>query len=77
MRVEQDKSGYTLKISLPGIEKDRIQITKKGDELNIRIGNHRRNLVLPQALATLKTAGAEMENELLKINFEEEIVKKN
>lgn len=77
MRVEQGKSGYTLEISLPGVEKDRIQITKKGDELNIRIGNHRRNLVLPQALAALKTAGAEMENELLKINFEEENVKKN
>ena len=77
MRVEQGKSGYTLEISLPGVEKDRIQITKRGDELNIRIGNHRRNLVLPQALATLKTAGAEMENEQLKINFEEENVKKN
>lgn len=72
MRVEQAKNGYTLEISLPGIEKDQIQITKKGDELNIRIGNHRRNLVLPQALATLKTAGAEMENELLRIAFEEE-----
>lgn len=72
MRVEQVKNGYTLEISLPGIEKDRIQLTKKGDELNIRIGNHRRNLVLPQALATLKTAGAEMDNELLKITFEEE-----
>ena len=72
MRVEQVKHGYTLEILLPGIEKDQIEITKKGDELGVRIGNHRRNLVLPQALAALKTAGAEMENELLKINFVEE-----
>ena len=72
MKVEQVKHGYTLEILLPGIEKDQVQITKKGDELNVRIGNHRRNLVLPQALATLKTAGAEMDNELLRINFIEE-----
>lgn len=72
MRVEQVKHGYTLEILLPGIEKDQVQITKKGDELNVRIGNHRRNLVLPQALATLKTAGAEMGDELLKITFVEE-----
>ena len=72
MRVEQVKNGYTLDISLPGIQKDRIEISKKGDELNVRIGNHRRNIVLPQALATLKTAGAEMENELLRITFVEE-----
>lgn len=72
MRVEQVKNGYTLEVSLPGIEKDQIQISKKGDELNIRIGNHRRNLVLPQALATLKTVGAEMESELLRITFEGE-----
>ncbi|MBC8524146.1 MAG: TRC40/GET3/ArsA family transport-energizing ATPase [Chlorobium phaeobacteroides] len=76
MRVEQVKNGYTLEIALPGIQKDRIEISKKGDELNIRIGNHRRNLVLPQALATLKTAGAEMEDELLKISFEEINVRK-
>ncbi|NES00572.1 MAG: arsenic-transporting ATPase, partial [Symploca sp. SIO1B1] len=40
-----------------------------GDELNVRIGNHRRNLVLPQALATLQPSGAKMEEDYLKIGF--------
>jgi len=46
-----------------------VQLTKTGDELNIRIGNHRRNLVLPQTLAALQPAKAKMEDDHLKIHF--------
>ncbi len=74
-KVEQIKNGYQLQLFLPGIQKDQVQISKKGDELNVRIGNHRRNIVLPQALATLKTAGAEMDEEYLRIRFVEEAVR--
>jgi len=44
---------------LPGIPKDQIKLNKSGDELNIRIGNHRRNLVLPQAISRVATLGRE------------------
>jgi arsenite/tail-anchored protein-transporting ATPase len=60
---------YNLELYLPGIPKDKVQLNKTGDELNIRIGNHRRNLVLPQALAALQPAGAKMEADYLKIKF--------
>jgi arsenite/tail-anchored protein-transporting ATPase len=60
---------YNLELYLPGIPKDKVQLNKTGDELNIRIGNHRRNLVLPQALAALQPAGAKMEEDYLKIKF--------
>ncbi|MBW4574705.1 MAG: TRC40/GET3/ArsA family transport-energizing ATPase [Aphanothece sp. CMT-3BRIN-NPC111] len=69
MRVVQDKNQYSLELYLPGIPKDQVQLTKTGDELNIRIGNHRRNLVLPQALAALQPAGAKMEDDYLRIRF--------
>ena len=46
-------------------------IAVTGDELNIRIGNHRRNLVLPQALAALQPSGATMEDDYLKISFKD------
>lgn len=69
VKVVQDKNQYSLELYLPGIPKDKVQLTKTGDELNIRIGNHRRNLVLPQALATLQPAGAKMEEDYLKIRF--------
>jgi arsenite-transporting ATPase len=53
VRVVQEGSSYSLELYLPSMTKDQIQLNKTGDELNIRIGNHRRNLVLPHALAAL------------------------
>ncbi|MBR8829087.1 MAG: TRC40/GET3/ArsA family transport-energizing ATPase [Gomphosphaeria aponina SAG 52.96 = DSM 107014] len=69
IRIVQDAQDYSLELYLPGVPKENIQLNKTGDELNIRIGNHRRNLVLPQALAALKPAGAKMEEDYLKIRF--------
>jgi len=69
IRVIQDEGTYSLEIYLPGIPKDRVELSKASDELNIRIGNHRRNLVLPQALAALQPAGAKLEDDYLKIRF--------
>lgn len=69
LRVVQDQNQYSLEVYLPGIPKNQVELTKTGDELNIRIGNHRRNLVLPQALAALQPAGAKMEEDYLKIRF--------
>jgi len=69
LRVVQDKDQYSLEVYLPGIPKTQVELSKSGDELNIRIGNHRRNLVLPQALAALQPSGAKMEEDYLKIRF--------
>lgn len=69
MRVVQEQNQYSLEVYLPGIPKDKIELSKSADELNIRIGNHRRNLVLPQALAALQPAGAKIEEDYLKIRF--------
>jgi arsenite-transporting ATPase len=69
LKVLQEKDYYSLELYLPGIPKEQIQLNKTGDELNVRIGNHRRNLVLPQALAALKPSGAKMEEDYLKIRF--------
>jgi len=69
LRVVQEQQHYSLELYLPGIEKHQIELSKTGDELNIRIGNHRRNLVLPQALAALQPSGAKMEEDYLKIRF--------
>ncbi len=69
LRVVQEDQAYSLELYLPGIAKNQIELSKTGDELNVRIGNHRRNLVLPQALAALQPASARMEEDYLKIRF--------
>src|SRR6476469_1949364 len=73
LRVVQDQNQYSLEVYLPGIPKNQVELSKSGDELNIRIGNHRRNLVLPQALAALQPAGAKMEDDYLKIRFADSV----
>jgi arsenite-transporting ATPase len=73
VRIVQEGNNYSLQLYLPGIPKEQIQLNKTGDELNIRIGNHRRNLVLPQALAALQPTGAKMEEDYLKIKFAEAV----
>lgn len=69
LRVIQEQGQYSLEVYLPGIPKSQVELSKTADELNIRIGNHRRNLVLPQALAAMQPAGAKMEEDYLKIKF--------
>jgi arsenite/tail-anchored protein-transporting ATPase len=69
LKVIQEKGAYRLDLYLPGIPKSEVKLTKTGDELNIRIGNHRRNLVLPQSLAALQPSGAKMEDDYLQIRF--------
>lgn len=69
IKVVAVDGSYSLELYLPGITKDKVDLSKSGDELNITIGNHRRNLVLPQALAALNPSGAKMEDDYLKIRF--------
>ncbi len=73
LRMVQEQQHYSLELYLPGVAKSQIELSKTGDELNIRIGNHRRNLVLPQALAALQPTGARMEDDYLKIRFTGEV----
>jgi arsenite-transporting ATPase len=67
--IQSGDQQYSLELYLPGIPKSQVDLSKTGDELNVRIGNHRRNLVLPQALAALQPSGAKMEDDYLKISF--------
>lgn len=67
--VSSSNGQYLLDLYLPGIPKEQVELSKTGDELNIRIGNHRRNLVLPQSLAALQPSGAKMEADHLTIRF--------
>ncbi|MEN9259404.1 MAG: TRC40/GET3/ArsA family transport-energizing ATPase [Thermostichus sp. HHBFW_bins_43] len=69
MNVVTDNGQYRLDLYLPGIPKEQVELSKTGDELNIRIGNHRRNLVLPQTLAAMNPARAKMEEDYLRIHF--------
>jgi len=55
------------------VHKEDIHLTRSsGDELIVRIGNHKRNILLPHALATLEVQRATQEGDWLVITFQEE-----
>lgn len=67
--IEQSGEDFTLRLPLPLASKDQIDLMQTGDELVVQVGDYKRNLILPRALATLKVAGAKLENGELRIKF--------
>lgn len=62
---------YTLSLKLPFARREEIELVKRGDELVITIGNFRRDLILPRALALLEVERATLEDGVLVVRFTE------
>jgi arsenite-transporting ATPase len=60
---------YTLNVPLPFAEKEGIQLYRERDELTLRVGNQRRNFVLPRALWELEATEARFTGDQLRISF--------
>ena len=62
--------GYMLSVPLPFAQKSDMDIYRSRDELTLRVGPYRRNIVLPFALWDLEIADAKFEQSTLNIHFE-------
>jgi arsenite/tail-anchored protein-transporting ATPase len=67
--IEPNGTGFILRMPLPLASKDQIDLLQTGDELVVQVGDYKRNIILPRALATLQVAGAKLESGELRINF--------
>lgn len=68
--IEQDEAGnYTLLVPLPFAEKDDLDLYRSRDEITLRVGPYRRNIVLPYALWDLEIADAKFDESRLRIRF--------
>ena len=74
MRVERaaDGSSYVLSLTLPFADKDDLEVSRKHDELFVRVGPYRRALLLPDSLRRRTVTGARFEGDRLAITFSEE-----
>jgi arsenite-transporting ATPase len=63
------QGGYTLSLPLPFADKKDVELYRDKDELTIRVGNQRRNFVLPRALWDLVAKEARFSGDTLKISF--------
>lgn len=68
--LEKVQEKYCLKIALPFVDKQELELEQKGEELALTIKNERRNLILPPKLREYEVAGAKYEDDVLKIEFE-------
>lgn len=63
------EGGYVLSVPLPFADKDDMDLYRSRDELTLRVGPYRRNIVLPYALWDLEIADAKFIDATLNIRF--------
>jgi arsenite-transporting ATPase len=69
IEVKKEGKGYALYIRLPFVEKDRIQVWTRGDELVVQVDNQKRHLMLPRTLASRRLLGAAFTEQRLRVAF--------
>ncbi len=69
MDIQKTERGFDVFLYLPFVHKTEIDLLKNGDELIIKVGNFKRNILLPQTLANYSVSGAKFEADKLKISF--------
>jgi arsenite/tail-anchored protein-transporting ATPase len=71
IRVRKRGPYYVLAMRLPFADREDLDVHRKGDELYVRVGSYKRNLVLPHALQRLDIRQARFVEEGLEIRFAE------
>ena len=70
--IVKNGDGYDIVFHLPLAQKRNVDLSKKGAELLVKVGNYRRSILLPDALARLPAAGASFEEGSLKVRLKDE-----
>ena len=65
-----DGTSAELRLRVPFVEKAEIDLKKIGLELVVRVGAHKRNIVLPSSLAAFRPREAKLEDGALHVRFE-------
>lgn len=74
MAVERVEDGYDLRLALPLADPAEVDLRRKGDDLVVTVGSHRRVLSLPVALRKCTISGANFEAGDLVVRFDSELV---
>src|SRR3989441_2915440 len=69
LRVRKRAGAYVLSIRLPFVERVDLNVFRKADELFVRIGSYKRNVILPQVLQRLEIQEAQFVEDRLEGRF--------
>jgi arsenite-transporting ATPase len=72
IRVRKRGTGYVLTMRLPFVNRDEMDIHRRGEELFVRVGPYKRNLILPQTLKRMVVREANFAGDHLEILFARE-----
>ncbi len=65
-----DNGSATLRLPIPFVEKADIDLKKIGLEVVVRVGDQKRTIILPQAMAGYRPSAARFERGALNVTFE-------
>jgi arsenite-transporting ATPase len=71
LEVKKEGRGYALYLKLPFVDKERIQVYTRADELVVQVDNQRRHVILPRTLALRPVGRATYEEGRLRVAFGE------
>ncbi len=72
IRVRRRAGAYVLSLRLPFVSREDMDVYRRGDELFVRVGSYKRNLILPATLQRLDIRGANFVGDHLEIAFASE-----
>jgi arsenite-transporting ATPase len=70
--IDRDGDDYVLALRVPFVDKAEVELSRHNDSLYVSIGNYRREISLPRALARRTVMGAKVENGQLRVRFSDE-----
>ncbi|MBS3820089.1 ArsA family ATPase [bacterium] len=73
INIEKSNGGFNLSIYLPFLEKKDLDVYQSGEELFIKAGHYKRNILLPRTLLNYKIQKAQFENQYLNIRFRSQV----
>ncbi len=69
LKVQRQGSSYVLTIALPFADRDDVELSRRDDELLVRVGPYRRAIVLPDSLKRRRVADAKLRAGRLTVVF--------
>ncbi len=70
--ISRSNGGYEVVLNLPLVEKENVDLSKKGAELLVRVGGYKRNILLPDSMVRFKAAGASIEGDKLRVRLSDD-----
>ncbi len=71
--IVKSNGGYEVVLNLPLVDKKRVDLSKKGTELLIRVGGYKRNVLLPDSMVSFRAAGAKVEGDKLRVRLANDV----